>query len=179
MRIPESVRGGLRKKLWKIADDLDWSRQDWKEKATQYEAWVRSPEVGGLLSNYMDQRQVRVYIKDTIMKGYVRSRLADPKPVLRVLGLLQDGEDPPREAEEYERPHGRRFADGRVIVWSKAKDWKTVLMVTHERAHIADGATPYAAVLFSAAGQFAEVAFREMVEDAATKLDIERVVWLA
>lgn len=180
MRIPEEVRGGLRKTLWTLADQLDWSRLSWHEKATQYEAWTRDPAVGGMLSNYMDHRKVRVYIKDTIMKGYVRSRLADPVPVMRVLGLIGDDDrlELPEVAEDYERPHGRRLTDGRVFVWSKAKDWKAVLMVTHERAHYAKDATPFGAVLFSAAGQFAEDPFRKMVEDAATKLAIEKVVWL-
>jgi len=177
MRIPESVRGGLRMRLWTLADDLDWSRLNWKEKATQYEAWTRDPAVGGLLANYMDQRQIRVYIKDTIMKGYVRSRLANPGPVYRSLGLIE-GDEYPSTSEEYERPHGRRLADGKVIVWSKAKDWKAVLMVCHERAYVAKEATPYGAVFFGAGGQFAETSFREMVVDAAEKLGIERVLWL-
>lgn len=180
MRIPASVRGGLREALWALADQLDWARLTWHEKAAQYEAWTRDPDVGGLLANYMDQRQIRVYIKDTIMKGYVRSRLADPQPVMRALGLSATRDAGPSldTVEEYERPHGRRLGDGRVIVWSKAKDWKAVLMVAHERAYVAEEARPYAAVLFSAGGQFAEVSFRLMVQDAADKLGIERLVWL-
>jgi len=182
MRIPDSVRAGLRSKLWALADQIDWSRLSWHEKAKQYEVWTRDPDVGGLLSNYMDQRQIRVYIKDTIIKGYIRSRLEDPLPVMRVLGLIEnDAEDAEilMAAEDYERPHGRRLADGKVIVWSKAKDWKAVLMVTHERAFMVKGAVPYAAVLFAAGGRFSEERFRRMVQDAATRLGIERVVWLA
>ena len=178
MRIPEQVRSGLRERLWAVADELDWSRLSWHEKSARYEAWTRDPKVGGLLSNYMDQRRIRLYIKDTVMKGYVRSRLADPKPVLLLLNIIGEGQDLPSFAEVYERPHGRRLVDGRVVVWSKAKDWKTALMVTHERAYTARGGSPYATVLFSAAGQFAETSFRSMAENAAAKLEIERVVWL-
>jgi len=76
VRIPDEIRRGLREKLWALADTLDWAKLDWYEKSSQYETWTRDPQVGGLLSNYMDQRRIRVYIKDTIMKGYVRSRQA-------------------------------------------------------------------------------------------------------
>ena len=177
MRIPDTIRRGLREKLWALADELDWSRLSWHEKSAQYEIWTRDPEVGQLLSNYMDQRQIRVYIKDTIMKGYVRSRLADRAPVLRSLGIAaSDGGS--RVVEVWERPHGFRLADGKIVVWSKAKDWKAVLMVTHERAFFSEGGEPYASVLFSSVAQFSETPFRQMVEDAGKKLGIQRIVWL-
>jgi hypothetical protein len=181
MRIPESVRGGLRKRLWAIADRLDWSRLSWLDKTKMYKTWTKDPAVGGLLSNYMDERQIRVYIKDTIMKGYVRARLEDPRPVMRSLGLLAENGQPEElgVAEHFERPHGFRLVDGRIVVWSSAKDWKIVLMVTHERAFSSVDYSPYAAVLFSATGQFSEESFRKMVQDGATKLGIERLIWLA
>ncbi|MCB9779719.1 MAG: hypothetical protein H6742_14235 [Alphaproteobacteria bacterium] len=178
MRIPEDVRSGLRTRLWALADDLDWSSLSWAEKSTHYEAWTKDPSVGGQLAHYMDQRQIRVYVKDTIMKGYGRSRLANPERVMRVLGL-NGGSGGPLfgVAQEYQRPHGRRLADGRVIAWGKAKDWKGILMTLHERAFESKG-TPHAAVLMSAVGRFQEDDVRALVQDAATKLGVVRLVWL-
>lgn len=174
VRIPDPIRRGLRQKLWATADDLDWPRLDWYEKSAKYEDWTRDPEVGGLLANYMDQRQIRVYIKDTIMKGYVRSRQASAARPFSALGI--DGEV--ESAETWERPHGRRLEDGRVVVWGNADDWKLVLTAVHERSWGIPGARPFAAVLMYSVGKYAEPSVRAMVQDAAEKLKIERLVWL-
>jgi hypothetical protein len=174
IRIPDQIRRGLRHKLWELADQLDWPRLDWYEKSARYEAWTKDAEVGGLLANYMDQRQIRVYIKDTIMKGYVRSRQASTEGPFSALGVAEGT----AIAETYERPHGRRLADGRVIVWGTAEDWKLVLTAVHERSWGVAGARPFAAVLMWSAGKFGEPSVRDMVQDAADKLTIERLVWL-
>jgi len=175
VRIPGPIRKGLRQKLWAIADSIDWPRLNWYEKTARYEAWTRAPEVGGLLAHYMDQRQIRVYIKDTIMKGYVRSRQASTDPPFSALGIDRAAE----VAEAWERPHGRRLKDGRVIVWGNADDWKLVLTAVHERSWGVRGTRPFAAVLMLPTGKFAEPSVRAMVQDAADKLQIERLVWLA
>lgn len=174
IRIPDPIRRGLRQRLWALADELDWPRLDWYEKAAQYEAWTRDQHVGGLLANYMDQRQIRVYIKDTIMKGYVRSRQADTMRPFAALGIDSNVEI----AEIWERPHGRRLKDGRVIVWGSAEEWKLVLTAVHERSWGTAGAQPYAAVLIWSVGKYAEPSVRAMVQDAARKLEIQRLIWL-
>jgi len=175
VRIPDEIRSGLRKKLWALADELDWPRLNWYEKSAHYEAWTRDRDVGVLLSNYMDQRRIRVYIKDTIMKGYVRSRQASPMRPFGALGIDEDVE----VADEYERPHGRRLKDGRVIAWGSAEDWKLVLTAVHERSYGIDGTRPFAAVLLSAVGKYHQPQVRAMVDDAGHKLRIERLIWLA
>lgn len=178
MRIPEAVRSGLRLRLWSLADELDWGRLSSAEKTTHYETWTRDPGVGGQLARYLDQEQVRVYVKDTIMKGYSRSRLADPNRILRVLGLGTEAKDFNLiTAETYQRPHGRRFSDGRIIVWGNAKDWKAILMTLHQRSYESN-AKPHGVVLLAAVGRFQEDEVRAMIQDAATKLGVERLVWL-
>lgn len=179
MRVPNDVRIGLREKLWALADELGWSSLGWSEKSTYYESWTKDPEIGGLLGNFMDQRRIRVYIKDTVMKGYARSRLADPKRVMRVLGLEEEGGNgDDLVITDYERPHGRLLRNSRVIAWGDAKDWKAVLMALHERAYSVSEGKPFAGVLMSATGRFLEEDFREMVQDAASKLGVERLLWL-
>lgn len=176
MRIPNEVRDGLREKLWAQAMRMGWEHLSWTEKSNQYDAWSRDPEVGGILARHMDQRAVRVYIKDTVMKGYGRWRLADSTRIFRVLGLSDT--EPVRET--YQRPHGRLLRDGRLVCWGNASDWKAVLMAIHERAYLVKSTTarPGEAVLLAAGGRFADPRFRAMVQDGATKLGVPRVVWV-
>lgn len=174
MRIPDEVRRTLREKLWASADELDWLRLSWYEKSGYYEAWTKSPDVGDVLSNYMDHRRIRVYIKDTIMKGYTQSRQSNPAMPFRTLEISKDVEI----AQEYEQPHGRRLKDGRVVAWGRADDWKLVLTAVHERSYGQDGVRPYAAVLMAANGKYYQHGVREMIRDAAKKLGIERLLWL-
>lgn len=175
VRIPAPIRKDLRQKLWAIADQLDWPRLDWYEKAAQYEAWTRDAEVGGLLGHYMDQRQIRVYIKDTIMKGYVRSRQANIAQPFGAIGVSADAEC----TASWERPHGRRLKDGRVLAWGNADDWKLVLTAVFERAWNVPGTCPFAAILMRSCGKFTEPGVRAMVLDASNRLGIERLIWLA
>lgn len=173
MTIPNNIRDVLKTKLWDIADELDWSSLGQGDKARYYEIWTRDPEIGGRLSRYMDGGQVRVYIKDTLLKAYGRVRLADPDRPLRVVGLPGDA----KPVEEYIKPHGRRLEDGRVICWGRADDWKAILMAVHERAFVNKG-QPFAVVLMRASGRYHEVHARAVVEDAARRLGIDRVRWL-
>jgi hypothetical protein len=173
MRIPEEIRQGLRTKLWARADELGWQNLSWVEKSPIYEQWTKDAEVGGVLSRFMDARQLRVYIKDTLMKGYVRNRQADALPPLRMLSVAAD-----QVAENFERPHGRRLRDGTVVVWGNAEDWKLVVTAVHERSYGVNGTHAHAVVLFQALGRFHEADTRAMVEAAAKKLGVARLLWV-
>jgi hypothetical protein len=126
------------------------------------------------LARYIDRGQVRVYLKDTLLKDYGRERLADESRPFRVLDIAATTE----VAEAYIKPHGRRLRDGRVISWGRADDWKSVLMAVHERAYAREDSRPFAAVLVQSGGRFHEPHVRAPIEDAASKLGIERLVWL-
>ena len=174
MSVPEHVRTELKTKLWSLADDLGWIRLSAGDKSKQYEAWTRQSDVGGLLGRYIDSGKVRVYIKDTLLKGYAQNRLAGAERPLRVADI----EEPANVVEEYQKPHGRRLADGRIICWGRAEDWKTVLMALHERSFFIRDTRRSAAVLMFADGRFRDAEVRAMVQDAAHKLAIERLIWL-
>lgn len=174
IRIPGLVRSGLRDKLWGLADKLDWGRRDWQEKSAQYEIWTRDLEVGGILANYMDHRQIRVYIKDTIMKGYIRSRCADENVPFGALGIKSN----PLVAGVFERPHGRLLADGRMLAWGNAEDWKLVLTAMFERCWAKKETRPFGAVLMFSVGKYETPQTRKMVKQAAALLGIEKLVWL-
>lgn len=163
----------IRDFLWQEADRLYWSSLSLPEKSRYYTIWTETASIGGRLAALMDPREVRVYIKDTLLKPYTRERIADPEPVLRLLKL------PASTAYRgsYIKPHGRQLIDGRQIAWSRATEWKSTLMALHERAFEANG-TPYGAVLFEAMTRHADPPARRVVDDAAAKLGLEALVWV-
>jgi hypothetical protein len=171
--VPDDVREALRQHLWAKAEELGWSDLPAIAKTRHYEQWTRDPTVGGVLARYMDPPRVRVYLKDAIFKPYSRARLGDWARCARVLGVDSITSD-----ESFIKPHGRRLSDGRVICWGPASSWKIVLMALHERTFHRPPSRPFAAVLVRAIGRYREDNARQLVEDAATKLTVERVVWL-
>lgn len=173
MSVPDDIRKQLRKELSGVADEIGWMSLSSTEKRKLYEDWTRDPKYGGTLSRYIDKGQVRVYLKDTILKDYTRAAGADASRPFRLLKIPADAQ----VAQTYIKPHGRRLADGRVICWGRANDWKLVLMAMHERSSNGQKAVPFAAILANATGKFAEPAVRRMVEDAATKLTIQKLLW--
>lgn len=98
--------------------------------------------------------------------------MLSPARALRVLGIDQDVV----VSTTFIKPHGCLLPDGRQIAWSKASDWKATLMALHERSFV-EG-EPYAAVLTEAAAKFALASERAVVESAAEKLGIKRLIWL-
>ena len=174
MSVPDTTRTALRERLWQQADSLGWATLSPADKSYHYEVWTKDPQIGGRLGRYMGQGKVRVYIKDTLLKDYTRSRLADHERPFRVLGISEGA----YVVETYTKPHGRRLEDGRVICWGRADDWKTILMALHERTFGNSRVLPYAALFLYSVGRFHEMYARMLVEDAATKLGIAKVVWL-
>jgi hypothetical protein len=143
-------------------------------KSKHYEEWTSNREIGGVLMRFIDAGHVRLYIKDTLLKAYALDRSADASRPLRVSGIDAAAEP----SEIYLKPHGRRFADGRIVCWGRADDWKIVLMALHERAFDNPGTRSFAAILLFADGRFRESGLRNMVKAAADGLKIEKLIWL-
>jgi hypothetical protein len=173
MNLPDRTRDQLRERMWRIADEIDWLALGPTEKSQHYENWTKDPEVGGILQRYMAVGQVRVYIKDSLLKDYPRARRADQEKPFRMLGL----DAKVSVTRVFIKPHGRLLADGRIVCWGRAADWKTILMAVFERSFTIRGATPHAAILTELAGKFSENGVRAVVIEAAKRLRIEKVIW--
>lgn len=172
MSAPESVRTEIKHKLWAEAKRLNWPALSTTDKSRYYDVWTDASDIGGRLGQYMDPLKVRVYIKDTIIKPYAREASANPERIFRVLSIRYD--EAPRAI--FNKPHGLILPDGRQIAWSKASEWKTTLMSLHERCFNRND--PYAVVLLEAGAKFNDCMQRDIVEDAARKLEIKIVKWL-
>lgn len=173
MKVPDAAYKRIKEKLWGIADELVWPTLSDQQKSALYEEWIRGDEVGGVLSRYLDAGNIRVYIKDTIMKPYGRERIKDFPPILRLLALPEDA----RSVETYIKPHGRRLADGKVICWGLSRDWKTILFAVFERAYVVRSGVPFAAVIMFPTGKCQQPEYRRMIEAAAEKMGIAHLVW--
>jgi hypothetical protein len=139
-----------------------------------YSIWTDSEMVGRALAPFLDPRKIRVYIKDTLLKSYTRERMADDGSVLRLLGIPLGQQ----VIREFIKPHGRLFVDGRLVAWSKASDWKLTLMTTYERAHTIRHGSAFGVAFLESATKHPDEASREVVEEAAKRLGVERVVWI-
>lgn len=174
MIIPENIRDGIRDRLWETADQLGWSSMGDSARSKYYELWTRDQTIGGQLAHYMDPRKVRVYIKDSLLKPYERARLLENEEAIwRLLGMSA----PTAFSETYIKPHGRRLEDGRVVCWGKSRDWKLILMAVFERGQARRDSSAFGVVLLET-GPTAEKGKRSLVMSAATRLGIEKLVWL-
>ncbi|MGE6222443.1 hypothetical protein [Aeromonas media] len=174
MKLPESVRSGIRDLIWKRATDLGWSGLPDAERARYYEQWTREEAIGGKLGHYMDPRKVRVYIKDSLLKSYERTRVSNTEQdILAVLGI-----DPnPEVTHRFIKPHGLLFNNNQLIAWGKSRDWKLILMAMYERTVIHKGTMAFGTVLLES-GNTVDDSKRILVRGAATQLGIARVEWL-
>ena len=172
MTVPAKIREEIKARLWSEANRLNWTTLAPSDKSRYYTIWTETEEVGGRLGRYIDPRQVRVYIKDTLLKAYARESSATHDLAFRVLGLSADTVT----VANYIKPHGRLLEDRRYIAWSKASEWKVTLMALHERAF--QKGIPFGAVLTEAGAKYPNKDDRAVVENAANKLGINRVIWL-
>jgi hypothetical protein len=174
MKIPEDVRDRVRDLLWERATALGWSALNDIGRARYYEQWTRETAIGGTLGHYMDPRKVRVYIKDSLLKPYERTRVSGTEQ--QILALLDI--DPALEAvDRYIKPHGLRFADGRIVGWGKSRDWKLILMAMYERSALNPRTSAFGAVLLES-GNTTDAHKRVLVREAARRLDIARLEWI-
>lgn len=174
MMIPDNIRNEIRARLWATADHLRWSTLPDADRANFYELWTRDPTIGGRLGHFMDPRKVRVYIKDSLIKPYERSRLSlHEDDVWRLLSLPNPGPS----SERYIKPHGRRLSDGKVVCWGKSRDWKLIVMAVFERAEAHSGCTPFGVVLLES-GRTSEQRQRQLVHNVARRLGIQKLAWL-
>ena len=173
--IPTELREQIRKRIWEQADALGWAKLNDRQRAEWYENWSKDKDVGGKISRFMDARRVRVYIKDALLKPYLRARGRDDwDTVARVLGV-----DPCilGDSVRFEKPHGARLADGRVISWGSSRDWKAILMAVFERSEAAEHCKAFGVVLIEA-GKTLPQEKRSLIVKAGKLLGIQNISWM-
>jgi hypothetical protein len=172
-KIPLKIKNDIHARVWSEADGINWLRLGDVEKSRQYEKWMMDPNVGGVIGQFVDQRNIRVYLKDSVMKPYNRERTKGIASIFGVLGI------PETEVcrMEWIKPHGRILFDHRCLCWGPAKDWKSIILSVYERAHRNPPSTPFAAVFVGPLGKMAQSAEQNLVADVARKLGLKKIVW--
>lgn len=74
-RVPREQVDLIIRSLYDAADRLDWDHLPANAKTQHYDAWVREPSIGGILTKYMNSESARSWIKDGPMKEYSRARV--------------------------------------------------------------------------------------------------------
>lgn len=172
--VPKEIRDGIQQKIWDKADDLNWSRLSDVDRTMWYENWSREKDVGGVLAHFMDARKVRVYIKDSLLKPYLRNQLEDDaERVLVAVGFRQNAVF----EKTYNKPHGRLLTDNEVVCWGNSRDWKLIIISVFERAHYLVSGVPYAAVLIEG-GRTTSADTRRMITDIGKRLGLQHVTWI-
>lgn len=173
--VPSEIRDIIKQKIWNKADELGWSKLPDFDRATWYENWSKDKDIGGALSHFMDTRKIRVYIKDSLLKPYLRSRIQDDWPkVAATLGV------PPHEnlhKRKFEKPCGVQLPDGKIISWGHSRDWKSILVSVFERSFGSDESSAYGAALIET-GKTTNAGLREMIVNAGQRLGVEKIVWI-
>lgn len=172
-KLPQPIRDAIQAKLWEECDERGWMSLPYAERAPFYERWTKDPAIGGQLAHLMDAREVRVYIKDTLVKPYVRERLLENEDlVLTTLGVA----DVEKTSQRFVKPHGVKLADGRVLCWGRSREWKSILLAVFERGFARDSSS-FGVVLVES-GQTEDPRRRALVREAAKRLEIEHIEWL-
>lgn len=174
-RVPKDIRDQIQRRLWAKADDLKWSKLSDSERTNWYENWTKERDIGETLSHFMDPRRVRVYIKDSLLKPYIRAQLgSELERVMVALGIDIAAIE---TQVTYSKPHGRRLDDGRVVCWGSSRDWKAIVISVFERAYQDGKSSPYAAV-FVEGGKTMGTPAREMICEAGRRLGLQKIIWL-
>ena len=173
MRVPKTIRSQVKTRLWEHANRIGWATLSPTDKAKHYENWTSDEAIGGILSRFMDKGQIRVYLKDTLLKDFARTQASEATSYFRLAGIPADAE----VARSYVKPHGKQLADGRLICWGKADAWKTILLGAHERVFGEKKLKAHAVIFSQGHGRYYQPEIRCMIDDAARKLNIEKIIW--
>lgn len=173
--ITAEIRDKIRDKIWAKAEELGWEQIPQSERSKWYENWSKDKDIGGILSRHMDTRKIRVYIKDSLLKPYLRSHLEKGwEKALQVLGSdIQER----KILKKLEKPHCHILDGGLVVCWGKSRDWKTVVISAFERAYALNPGTAHGVVLMEAEKK-TDSRTKEMISEVAGRLGVAQVCWI-
>jgi hypothetical protein len=169
----KKVAEEVTKRVFQLANSAEWPHLTIEQRAGYYQLWTEDPRIGGQLRKIMGDERVRVYLKDTIIGAYNRSRKPSVEQVLRSLqircGVVQ---------KKFVKPDALLCDDRNLYTLSAAKDWKVSLINSFLRAQ--DYSSIDTNILYLTdhmTANFVDARFRETLEDCGKRLGVD-VEWL-
>ncbi len=171
--IPPGVKARLLARVTELADAHGYLRQKRPANSRFIEGLVASSEVGGVLTEYLDPRRIKSYVKDVFIKEYAEGKRSAPPDPLVVIP---------------HRVKGAVYADRRKEVWkfSVAGGWLLTSRCSHKRweigvrkmaieaSHFAAGAPrPRMTLLLQTDGAHVNSGERKQAEQALAALGVE------
>lgn len=167
------IKKAIALKVYQKADELDWGHLTIPERQRQYENWTSDPDIGGKLAEIMPVNRVRVYLKDTVLRQYSKKHKVSIVQLIDSLNIKYDA-----ITRIYEKPEGVLCDGLNLYTTTAAKDWKSALASAFERAYLMGHKRENLLIITDhIVGRFVDQEYRELIEDAASRLEIS-VVWL-
>lgn len=175
LKLPEDPRQDIVRRVREMADKADWCHLKIHERTALYSQWVNDPTVGGALSKLGvgGPDSVRVFLKDTVIKQYLKEK----RPVLKDL-LKQMGLDCKRVIKKFEKPEALLCDGGRLYTLAVAKEWRVAVFSAFERAHDLGGVKENL-VFFTDhdIDRYTDKSYKTLIESGAEKLDV-KIHWI-
>jgi len=168
-----STREEVKKRVYALADEVDWMHLNIDQRRRYYEEWTESPDIGGLLREIMSDGRIRVYIKDSIIGSYCRSKRLGIRDLLISTsigcGVI---------TKEYVKPQAI-LCDGKFLyTLINAKDWKVSLINSFERGQEVRGIKRNLMFITEhTSGRFVDYSYRSIIGTAAKRLGVE-IEWV-
>jgi hypothetical protein len=161
------------RRLYDIADKIDWTHLTIPQRQKYYEIWTNDPQIGGVLRQVMEVSRIRVYLKDTIMRTYSRQQRPTILTLLSSMSISCN-----HIVREYVKPQAILCDKNKLYTLAAAKEWKIAIMSAFERG--CEVRTTSKNIVFfndHVTGRFVDKEYKDLIEAAAKRLDIE-VQWL-
>ncbi len=167
------IKEEVSQRVYDIADEVDWAHLTIPQRQKYYEAWTTDPEIGGKLSQVMDQTRIRVYLKDTVMKNYSR----DKRPKLQSL-ITSMSLPCVRVTQEFIKPQAVLCDGNKLYTVAAAKEWKIALLSAFERGcEVRNLRENVVFFIEHTTGRFVDREYRDLIDSAAKRLEV-KVFWL-
>lgn len=76
-KIPSNIAKDLKKRVFALCDEFDYCARNRIDNAEFMNKLAASPDVGGIIRNFVPQEKVRTYIKDALLNAYAKKHIRD------------------------------------------------------------------------------------------------------
>lgn len=79
-KVPAHVKTGIAKRAAQLADEIRYSSMTMKQRSAALAIFCNDPQIGGVLTDYIEQNEVRQYIKDNLVRALSQGKNKAQQP---------------------------------------------------------------------------------------------------